>query len=143
MAAHSAIYPTHQAPLIGDLVGVNGNVQPAEFYERTSVHVEPGEFTDEESILAQPEDYKPLSLRELVRSTPAELISRTSQELDPRPKKMHMGRTIDPMPPEVQWFMMAKLESDILYTFIKDVVHRELEKFAERIDEHYVLVPRR
>lgn len=127
---------------VEDLILPNGQ---AEFYEMNQeVIVQPGTWADEEPILAQPEDYQPKNLRELVRSTPAELITRVVRDLSPGiVMKSHNGRVIEPLPLEVQWYMLAKLESDVLYTFIKDVVHRELERFAERIDEHFILVPKR
>lgn len=155
MAAKQAIFPTspprfgpNGLPSLGSVVDdfqkfqENGQ-QSFVSVDRTS-YLGDGATVDEEPILAQPlESYKPVNLKELVRSTPAEHIHRTLADLDRIPKHEVNGRIIDPLPPEVQWIIRAELKTDILYTFIKDVVHRELERFAERIDEHYVLVPRR
>lgn len=86
--------------------------------------------------------YKPQGLEELVRTTPADLITRTVRELQVKPD-IHNGHAIDPIPEEMAWMNGMGLRSEVLYTAIKDIVHLELERFARRIEQHYILTPRK
>lgn len=106
------------------------------------VVVKDGDPQEELPILAQPEDYRPSSLAELVRETPSDIIQRTIEDLDKKPRPSHNGRALDPVPGELSWYKGAPLKTDVLYTMVRQVVQMELEQFARRIEEYYILVPR-
>jgi len=105
----------------------------------------------EAGLLAPPEDqtrefesmrsYIPTSIVELVADTPADIIRRTVLDLTGN-KNVSNGRTIMPLPQELEYMHRANLQSDTLYTFVTDVVRRELKQFAERLECYYHITPK-
>lgn len=106
------------------------------------VVVRAGEVQQELLICAPPEDYQPSSLSELVRSTPMDLIRQVVDDLDKRPRDTHNNKDIEPLPKELEWYQQAPLRSDVLYTMVRQVVHIELERFARRVEEYFILTPK-
>jgi hypothetical protein len=105
-----------------------------------SVTIEAGEVEGELPVLAPIDDnYRPATLSELVRCTPDDIIRKVTEDLG---GKASQGKPIEPLPKECEWFQGAPLKSDVLYTLIRQIVHRELERFAQRVERHYILVPR-
>lgn len=85
-------------------------------------------------------DGRPTRAADLVDSLPAEDILRTEN-------KMRRGKEVNdhpvlPLPASLSWISRASLDSDVTYTFIREVVHQELKLFAERLDRYFVLLPR-
>jgi hypothetical protein len=87
--------------------------------------------------------YIPASPVELVCKTPEDLVFHACAVLHKGVRKVGAtNRPILPLPDELAWMHGAELRTDILYTFIQDVVHLELERFVTRLDTYYELVPK-
>ena len=97
--------------------------------------------TEELPILADAH-YQPLRLRDLVRNLPFDIIEGTTRVLSGEIVEVYRGKPIEPLPVELLWTQQMSLHTDKLYTMIKQVVQMELERFAQRIELYYELVPR-
>lgn len=96
----------------------------------------------DELFIAVSEAYPPSCLHELVRSTPKDIIYRAARDLSNSKLRTVNDKVIDSLPTELAWAANMPLDTSILYTFVKEVIHRELERFAQRIDQCFVLTPK-
>jgi hypothetical protein len=84
---------------------------------------------------------KPQTAEELVEGLPSDLVRRTEARMLQGEYKI-AGHQILPLPVDFNWMNGAPDDSDVTYTFILEIVHRELKRFAKRLDKYFILVPK-
>ena len=83
---------------------------------------------------------RPTTAAELIDALPDEGVLRTENKM--RKGKEVNGHPVLPLPSSLSWISGAKVDSDVTYTFIREIVHQEVRLFAERLDRYFVLVPK-
>lgn len=110
-----------------------GVVEKETAYEEPATVAPDGEHSSE---LLQ----RPTTASELVDALPDEGVLRTENKM--RRGKEVNGHPVLPLPSSLSWISGAKVDSDVTYTFIREIVHQELKLFAERLDKYFALVPK-